>query len=88
MDEYQIKRLADDVARLTEAERATLAMEVENKDAFARAHPHVMTARKIIEKAFGDPEMWKTHGLPSDDKLAWLEREISAAILEASKPST
>lgn len=43
--------------------------------------PHVEAARTVIEKLCADPEMWATHGCPSEHKLAILEREIAAAIL-------
>lgn len=45
-------------------------------------------AEKLLYKWLSDPDMWATHGMPGDAKLARIEQDIAAAFRTfANKPT-
>lgn len=44
-----------------------------------------LVARRIVDGLCEDPEIWLTHGIPGDEKLALVEDRIAAGLVEFLK---
>ncbi len=73
--------------RVRELSYATFAGEMlhhaDKIDELFALEPERRQAREIINRLCVDPEMWGTHGMPNETKLARLESEIAEAIATA-----